>query len=108
MHTKTANPNRTVRPAPIVFTITTSDGHTDPDCPECTYAYRIRVAYEDADGVRHAEDLGDDWYPDDHFWESAEEARRAAQERFPVLADDFFDYVTARGVALATREYVVR
>jgi len=108
MRTETANPKRTiVRPAPFFFLIMTSGGHTDPDCPECTYAYRICVEYEDADGVHHVEDLGDDWYPDDHFYESAEEAWRAAQAALPMIGDEFLDELQRRGIALATREYTL-
>jgi len=107
MHTETTNCTRTIeRPAPFFFLIMTSGGHTDPDCPNCTYAYRIRADYEDETGVMHTEYL-DGWYPDDYFYESAEEAWKAAQEILPMLADLLLDDLIARGVALATREYTL-
>jgi len=107
MHTTTAKFTRTIeRPAPFFFLIITSRGHTDPDYPERTYAYRIRAEYEDANGTMHTEYL-DRWCPDDDFYESAEEAYKAAQANLPVIADEFLDALLARGIALATREHVV-
>jgi len=88
------------------FLIITSGGHSDPDYPERTYAYHIVAEYEDADGVVHTESV-DGWCPDDDFYESDDEAWRAAQAILPMIADLLLDDLIARGVALATREYIV-
>jgi hypothetical protein len=106
MNTETTNCTSTIeRPAPFFFTIITSGGHTDPDYPERTYAYNIIAEYEDADGVVHTEYL-DGWCPDDDFYETDDEAWQAAQAILPRIADELLDDLIARGIALATREYI--